>query len=448
MEAEGLGPSVIEAFRHYYAKVSDGADGLIGESEIERIHPAELLQADVLSGFAAAGKKALAKTIMIVLNGGLGTSMGLGSAKSLIPVKDEASFLEITLNQALHQGVGLCFMNSFSTHKATADFIAARDFPRPIMYFSQNKFPKIFRKSLAPATWRKNPNLEWNPPGHGDIYTAIYASGTLHRLLEAGIRYAFVSNSDNLGATLDEALLGYFVESGIPFMMEVSRRGPGDIKGGHLARRTDGRLVLRELSQCPQTDLARFQDLAHHCFFNTNNIWIDLAALDKRIKKGGPIRLPLILNPKTLDPKDECSPAVFQIETAMGSAVSLFDGARAVAVARERFLPVKTCNDLLVIRSDRFLLSPESRLVPNPENRTETTRVRLDPKFYGRLESLERRFPFGPPSLSGCSSLIVEGDVRFGRGVVLQGEVTIRNRRKRQAAVAAGTVIEGELGFD
>jgi len=227
-------------------------------------------------------------------------------------------------------------------------------------------------------------------------------------------------------------------------MLEVARRSPSDIKGGHIARRKDGRLVLREISQCPQTDLMNFQNIHHHCFFNTNNIWINLEMLNKRIKQDGPVRLPMILNFKTLDPKDETSPPVYQIETAMGSAISLFDGARAVAVERNRFFPVKTCNDLLIVRSDRVLLSRDSKPVPNPENRNETIDVQLDPKFYGKINQFEQRFPFGPPSLTRCSSLTVAGDVRFERNVVLKGKVEIRNRRKKQEIIKAGTIIAGE----
>lgn len=448
MKAENMNPAVIKTFQHYYAKVRNGSDGMIGEDEITRINPVDLVQADQLSEFSTPGKKALDKAVIIVLNGGLGTSMGLDNVKSLIPVKSSRSFMEITINQASQQGVRLCFMNSFTTHNATHNFIAAKNFSHPVMHFIQNKFPKILRDTLAPANWRQDPSLEWNPPGHGDIYTAMHASGTLGRLLDAGIKYAFISNSDNLSGTLDESLLGYFVESRIPFMMEVSKRNPSDIKGGHIARRKDGRLVLREISQCPQKDLINFQDILHHCFFNTNNIWIDLEELNKRIKNDGLIRLPMILNSKSLDPKDGTSPPVYQVETAMGSAISLFEDARAVEVERNHFSPVKACNDLLVLRSDRVLLTHDSKLVPNPENKDETTHVQLDPKFYGKIDRFQERFPFAPPSLTGCSSLTVEGDVRFERNVVLKGRVAICNKRKNQEIIKAGSIITGDLQFE
>jgi UDP-N-acetylglucosamine pyrophosphorylase len=61
----------------------------------------------------------------------------------------------------------------------------------------------VHQSTLAPAEWSVNKHLEWCPPGHGDLYTALYGSGKLDELLADGVKYMFVSNSDNLGATLD-----------------------------------------------------------------------------------------------------------------------------------------------------------------------------------------------------------------------------------------------------
>ena len=64
--------------------------------------------------------------------------------------------------------------------------------------------------------------------------------------------------------------------------------------------------------------------------------------------------LPLIRNVKHLDPADPTTPEVIQIETAMGAAIEVFEGARTIEVGRDRFVPVKTTNDLLVLRSDIY----------------------------------------------------------------------------------------------
>lgn len=448
MEQENLHPVVIDTFAHYYKKVVSGATGLISDKDIRPVTSDNIEDAGCIQKYAEAGRNASSNAVMIKLNGGLGTSMGLTRAKSLLKVKNEKTFLEIILKQAEKGRVKLALMNSFSTHEETLDAISKIKPSDPPLLFLQNKFPKILQKNFAPADWPKNPDLEWNPPGHGDIYSAIYTSGTLKTLLDKGIVHAFISNSDNLGATLDESLLGYFVEKNFPFMMEVAPRTPSDVKGGHIARHKDGRLILRESAQCPENELNAFKDIKRYGFFNTNNIWINLKILHKMIQKSGAVILPIIRNPKTLDPRDEKSPKVFQIETAMGAAISLFEGAAAIKVPTSRFLPVKKCNDLLSIRSDRFIFSAENKLIANPNSRTKTIRVDLDPKYYGKIDLFDERFSRGVPSLINCESLTIKGDVWFESNVVIRGKVAITNKGKTRATIKEGTIVEKDLIFD
>jgi UTP--glucose-1-phosphate uridylyltransferase len=161
------------------------------------------------------------------------------------------------------------------------------------------------------------------------------------------------------------------------------------------------------------------------------------------------LELPMIVNPKTVDPRDERSPAIYQIETAMGSAISLFEGAAAVNVPRSRFLPVKTCNDLLALRSDCFVYSEREGLRLSPARaatgRNEAIKIKLDPRYYGTFDLLEERFKEGEPSLAECDALSIHGDVRFEKGVVIRGSVGIRNRGAAPATIKAGTVIDRDL---
>jgi UTP--glucose-1-phosphate uridylyltransferase len=385
---------------------------------------------------------------MIKLNGGLGTSMGLTRAKSLLEVKNGKTFLEIILKQTEKRHVKLALMNSFNTHDDTLDALSKIHPPDRPLLFLQNKFPKVLQENFAPANCPKNPELEWNPPGHGDIYAAIYTSGVLKSLLDKGITYAFISNSDNLGATLDESLLGYFSENRFPFMMEVAPRTPSDVKGGHVARHQDGRLILRESAQCPKNELSAFRDIKRYRFFNTNNIWVNLETLARLLDKQGIITLPLIRNPKTLDPRDEKSPKVYQIETAMGAAVSLFEGATLIQVPLSRFLPVKKCNELLSIRSDRFIFSNENTPVLNSKVRSKIIQIDLEPKYYGKIDLFDERFIHGIPSLMDCESLTIRGDVRFERNVTIKGRVVITNNLKSQMVVKEGTVLDKDVIFN
>ncbi len=451
MKNDDLQPLVIDTFAYYYNQVLSGETGLLYDREIQPVALEDIKDFDRLEKYAAAGQGALQHCVRIVLNGGLGTTMGLTGPKSLIEAKNGKNFLEIILQQADHSGVQLALMNSFNTHAATREALAQINPPQAPLQFIQHKFPKIQQTDLQPAAWPDNPELEWNPPGHGDVFTALHTSGMLANLLKDGIRYAFIHNLDNLGAQMEAGLLGYFAEYQFPFMMEVAEKTPADIKGGHLARHRNGRLILREAAQCPQDEIKAFQDISRYRFFNTNNIWINLEALSALFEKEHTLHLPMILNPKTVDPRNTNSPAVYQIETAMGAAISLFDGATAVRVPRSRFFPVKSCNDLLALRSDCYVLKDNYQLHLNPERtsagKPETVKINLDPKFYGKIDLLEQRFKEGLPSLVDCESLSIEGDVYFESGVTIQGGVSIKNRQSAAAVIKEGTIINQDLIF-
>ena len=381
----------------------------------------------------AAGRAALAHTVVIKLNGGMGTSMGMDGPKSLLPVKDGLTFLDIIVRQILYlrQSTGvalpLVLMNSFVTHAATmAALEQYDDLTQPLpLAFVQSENPKIDKATLQPATWPDDPSKEWCPPGHGDIYASLVTSGMLAKLLDLGYEYAFVSNADNLGAVLDPAILGYFAQHNLPFLMEVADRTPADRKGGHLAQRPDGQLILRELSQCPPDEIDLFQDIERYRYFNTNNLWLHLPSLQKLLDEhDNLLDLPLIRNEKPVDPTQPASPRVYQLETAMGSALALFKGAQAMRVPRTRFIPVKKCNDLLLLWSDAYELSDE--YLPRLADALSTPPlVILDDAHYALIGDLRLRFPHGAPSLVKCGTLRVTGDVYFGRNVTVCGDVAI-----------------------
>jgi UTP--glucose-1-phosphate uridylyltransferase len=444
MENAGLAPPVINIFSHYYQQVVNGESGLISEGDIRPVDPDEVADYADLSAYTEAGQMAAKRSVVIILNGGLGTSMGLSKAKSLLPVKDGRTFLEIKLRQAENSGASLAFMNSFNTHADTINAISSLESSVTPEYFVQNKFPKILKQDFTPAHWPENPNLEWNPPGHGDIYVSLLTSGLLNRFLENDIEFAFISNSDNLGATLDPALLGFFSTSAFPFMMEVAERTVADLKGGHLARHKTGRLVLRELAQCPEDEIKSFQDILTYRYFNTNNIWINLKRLNQLIKKTDSFFLPIMLNPKTLDPRDKNSPPVYQVETAMGAAISFFQNAVAVNVPKRRFHPVKKCNDLLAVRSDLYQLTQDYQLLLNPKRLTPIE-INLDPVYYGHINAFEERFKEGIPSLIDCDSLTIKGNVFFEKNIKIRGAVRIKNRSGSAYIINANTLVDRSI---
>ena len=440
MRAAGLSDAAIDAFARNYRRLAGGESGQIPDEDLT---PVEDLPAAV-DMVEDAAPELVDRTVVIKLNGGLGTSMGLSGPKSLVEARDGSTFLDLTIRQVLAlrdryaARLPLVLMNSFATREATEAALAdhrqlAQDVP---FGFVQGQVPKLRADDLTPVSWPADPRLEWAPPGHGDFYSAIRASGMLDALLEQDYRYAFLSNVDNLGAIMDPRILAWFAGAGAPFAIETVLGTAADRKGGHLARRHDGRLISRESAQCPA---GSFGDHARWRYYSTNSIWLDLAALARVLAEDGPPELPLIVNRKTVDPRDPDSPAVVQLETAMGSALGVLDGAQAILVPRSRFAPVKSTDDLLVLRSDVYRVTEDAALVPLADPLPTVT---LDPRHYRRLTDFEQRFPFGPPSLRACERLVVEGDVAFGRGVVVRGAVTVR-AADVGSHVADGAVLGG-----
>jgi UTP--glucose-1-phosphate uridylyltransferase len=197
---------------------------------------------------------------------------------------------------------------------------------------------------------------------------------------------------------------------------------PADVKGGQLVvRKADGRIIQRETAQTHPDDVEVSLDPTRHRYFHTNNLWFDLEALAAELDRtGGVLELPLIRNAKTVDPTDPASPEVVQIESAMGAAVAVFEGATAIEVGRERFLPVKTTNDLLLLRSDVYELTDAYRVVAQ----VPAPLVQLS-KDYKTIGAFDARFPAGAPSLRRASGLAVDGDWTFGADVVVQGDAAL-----------------------
>jgi len=444
MAQAGIDPVAIETFAHYYRLLERGETGLIPESSIEPIDSESLSDVEIDAETASA---ALRTTAVIKLNGGLGTSMGMERAKSLLCVRKGMSFLDVIARQVLHlrrehdAPLPLLFMNSFRTSTDTMDALA-RYADLPVdglpLEFLQNREPKLVAEDLTPISWPRDPDLEWCPPGHGDLYTALRGTGLLPTLIDQGYERVFVSNSDNLGAVPDARIAGWFAESGAPFAIEAVRRTQSDRKGGHFARRTsDGRIVLRETAQTSEKDRAALADLDRHRFCSTNNLWFDLRAMAEALDaRHGILGLPLIRNVKPVDPADPSTPEVIQIETAMGAAIEVFEGSRTIEVGRDRFVPVKTTNDLLVLRSDVYDVGDDFVLDPA----AGVPFVDLDPDYYRLVPEFERRFPEGAPSLREATSLRVSGDWTFGRRVKVVGQVTLETGAAER--VPTGSVLE------
>ncbi|KAF7376266.1 putative UTP--glucose-1-phosphate uridylyltransferase [Mycena sanguinolenta] len=392
-----------------------------------------------------ADPKNLNKLAVLKVNGGLGTSMGMTGAKSALEVKDDMTFLDLTVRQIEHLNttsrvdVPLILMTSFNTHEDTLRIIKKyANQQLRITTFNQSRYPRIYKESLLPCPKRADDDKKnWYPPGHGDLYNALLHSGVLDQLLAEGKEYLFVSNSDNLGAVVDESILQHMIDTNAEFLMEVTDKTKADIKGGTLID-YEGSIRLLEIAQVPSEHVEDFKSVRKFKIFNTNNLWINLKAL-KRIMETDGMELEIIINPKVTDDGQ----AVVQLETAAGAAIKHFKNAHGINVPRKRFLPVKSCSDLLLIKSDIYSLE-HGQLVINEQRMFETTPVIKLGDHFKKIQQFQKRFK-KIPKIIELDHLTVTGDVYFGRNVTLRGTVIVVANEGQRIDIPDGCILENRL---
>jgi len=388
----------------------------------------------------------LKKLAVLKLNGGLGTSMGCKGPKSVIEVRGETTFLDLTVQQieSLNNSypgveVPLLLMNSFNTDTDTAKIIQKyQNTNVTITTFQQSRYPRILKDSFEPMplTHGGYDKEDWYPPGHGDFYAAIYNSGLVDTLLAQGKEYVFVSNVDNLGATVDTKILKAMDDSGAEYLMELTDKTRADIKGGTLIN-YEGKSTLLEVAQVPSQHIEEFKSIQKFKVFNTNNVWISLKGI-KRLTEARSLKLDIIANPKTANGQK-----VVQLETAIGAAISLFEGSCGVNVPRSRFLPVKACSDLMLIQSNLYTMK-SGTLQVNPKRMFASVPVvKLGPEFK-KVAGYMDRFK-SIPDIVELDHLTVSGDVFFGANVVLKGTVIIVANPGSKIMIPDSAVLENKV---
>ncbi|KAK0504734.1 UTP-glucose-1-phosphate uridylyltransferase [Armillaria luteobubalina] len=380
--------------------------------------------------------KNLNKLAVLKVNGGLGTSMGMTGAKSALEVKNDMTFLDLTVRQIEHLN---------TTSRVDVPLILMTDTLRiikkyanqqlRITTFNQSRYPRILKETLLPCPKRADDDKKnWYPPGHGDLYNALLHSGVLDQLLAEGKEYLFVSNSDNLGAVVDEHILQHMIDTQAEFLMEVTDKTKADVKGGTLID-YEGSMRLLEIAQVPSEHVEDFKSVRKFKIFNTNNLWINLKAL-KRVMETEGMELEIIINPKMTDDGQ----AVVQLETAAGAAIKHFKNAHGINVPRKRFLPVKSCSDLLLIKSDIYSLE-HGQLVINEQRMFETTPVIKLGDHFKKIQQFQKRFK-KIPKIIELDHLTVTGDVYFGRNVTLRGTVIVVANEGQRIDIPDGCILE------
>jgi UTP--glucose-1-phosphate uridylyltransferase len=440
IEPLGLSDEAQSGFLHLFSRFKQVPKNALKWDAIRTPDPSRLVSYERLTTpDDTQTADALSRLAVCKLNGGLGTSMGCTGPKSSIVVKNGQSFLDLTLQQLEHIGktrnvnIPLFLMNSFHTHQETLKLLEGRKTSFLIECFQQNRFLRIDKDTDQPL----DPNLlgedAWYPPGHGDIYSCLKDRGLIDRLLSEGKEILFVSNADNLGAVSDSKIAHYMLKNDIPFVMEMTPKTPADIKGGTLYEDSEGKLHLLELAQVPQKHVDEFCSTRKFTVFNTNNIWIHLRHLKKRMEQG-PMDLNLIINEKQVVGRP-----VIQLETAIGAGLENFDGAKGLVVGRDRFFPVKNTSDLMLLQSDLFVFE-DGRITRNPTCYQRTLPLVSWKEPFTRLEEFQKRIPM-IPDMRELEYLEMEGDVYFEGEVSLKGRVTLIGHKK-PIRIPTGTCLE------
>jgi len=385
------------------------------------------------------------KLAVLKLNGGLGTTMGCVGPKSTIEVTNHLTFLDLVvkqiqhLNKTLNVDVPLILMNSFNTHDDTLKIIEKYQHQGVrIITFNQSRYPRIFQDSLLPeARDITGGDESWYPPGHGDVYPSIVASGVLDQLLSMGKEYLFVSNIDNLAATVSFEILDYMDHEKNEFIMEVTDKTRADIKGGTLIK-YHGKSKLLEIAQVPKEHVSEFKSIKKFKIFNTNNLWISLKAIKRVVQEDSLKTIDIIQNPKVVK-----SVRYLQLETAAGAAIEFFNKAIGINVPRSRFLPVKSTSDLFAIQSDLYKLD-HGTLIMNPERVFPTVPVVKLGSEFKYVSDYQKRLG-GKINILELDHLTISGDVYLGPNVTLKGTVIIVANEGARIDVPPGSVLEDKV---
>ncbi|KAK7580447.1 hypothetical protein V9T40_001076 [Parthenolecanium corni] len=396
-------------------------------------------------------KSILDKLVVVKLNGGLGTSMGMSGPKSIIAVREDLTFLDLTVQQIEHlnkkynSNVPLVLMDSFNTDEETQKIIKKyKGLNVQIYTFNQSWYPRISKETLLPLACDCDieANKEfWYPPGHGDFYSSFNNSGLLDKFISSGYEYCFISNIDNLGATVDINILDLIIKNASSnpreYVIEITDKTRADIKGGTIIQ-YENKLRLLELIQVPKEHVEDFKSVKYFKYFNTNNIWINLAAI-KRTLNENCLDLEVMVNPKTTSNNVN----VIQLETAVGAAMKCFNGTLGVNVPRSRFLPVKKTQDLFLVMSNLYALK-NAFLLMSPQRAFPTTPVVKLGDHFTKINDFFKRFKKIPDILE-LDHLTVSGDVTFGKNVSLKGTVIIIANHGERIDIPDGAVLENKI---
>ncbi|KAG0582020.1 hypothetical protein KC19_3G027000 [Ceratodon purpureus] len=407
-------------------------------------------------------KVLLHKLIVVKLCGTLGRSLGTTQPKSLVEIHSEQSFVDLAvqqievLNVKYNAKVLLVLATSDNTDRAVKQAVkkySASDVD--IIVFNQTEYPR--------EVWPVTPKLGEDGgylTNNGDLFAAFSFSGKLDELLALGKEYLFISNCDNLGATVDLNMLNNLSENQCDYCMEVTPKNGTDAENGAYVS-SEGNIELLEFEEVSrsQNEKSRSGDVK---VVNTNSTWVNL----KAVKRLAEIEaLDIYCSSKGAGEGENIT---FQLQTSSGAPlyslqvngeifenlpiegnsdlllVQFFDGSVAVEVPRTRFHPIRDTSDLLLFRSDLYTVR-EGVVCPNPLRLSDVNpTIELEGLKLRKMQYFTERLKH-IPSLLELSSLRVIGDVWFGSDVILQGKVVIWAKKDERIDIPDGEIIKDQL---
>lgn len=280
----GFDENQFGALQQRFVQGGFGADGNRLRGRVEPPADADLVRLPAIgtearNALAERGIEAMRRGQVgcVVLAGGMATRFG-GVVKAAVPAIGDRSFLSLKLGgirlgaEQIDARVPAYVMTSFATDTQIRSMLKELDCPAvPVSAFAQ-----FISLRLRPdgELFRENKQLSPYAPGHGDLSFALRRSGILSRFIAEGGRLLYMSNVDNLAATLDPAVIGAHLASGCAVTAEVVSKDPGDAGGA--PARVDGTLQIVESFRFPV-------DFDESCIpvFNVNSFVLDATAIDR-----------------------------------------------------------------------------------------------------------------------------------------------------------------------
>ena len=438
--SKGAKDKLVAMFTQAFSKAS-AADCMVDWKDVVPLNDNEQVPYETLKD-PENPKALLDQLIVVKLNGGLGTTMGCTGPKSLIECTKGKTFFDLVVDQVKELNakygtdVPLVLMHSFNTDDDMKPHVEKVSGLR-VITFMQNKFPRIYTDTLEPVpTGPDSPLNNWSPPGHADVYHCLRDSGLLDKFLAEGRKFMMISNIDNMGSTVDLKVLNKAVTENRSYMAETVLKTLDDWKGG-MPIMYRGHMKLLETAIVPKEHFNDYTDMNFLNYFHANNLWVNLVTLKKALDENT-LKIDTMRNYKQFNGRE-----IVQLESACGSAIQSFKDSCAVRVPRRRFMPVKSCNELLLVRADVYILDGAT-FIRNPKRTiADLPSIQLS-KIYQHVKEFEERFPEAP-SMVDLVKLHVDGDVWFGKNITVAGNVEIVIPEGQKLVIPDGTVLKDKV---